>query len=112
MKNFVQSGRTVTVPAPAGGALSGDPVLVGSLFGVAAYTAGAGVDLEMQVEGVFDLPKAAGITFTVGAPVYFDTAAEAVTSAASGNKLIGSALAVAAGSDPVARVRLPGMVIT
>ena len=111
MKNFVQSGRTVTVPAPNGGAMSGDPVLVGALFGVAAYSAAQGFDLEIQTEGVFNLPKAATITFGIGDKVYFDPVAENVTSVTSGTKLIGQALAVAGSTDTLARVRLPGMVI-
>ena len=111
MKNFVQSGRTVTVPAPAGGALSGDPVLVGSIFGVAAFTAAPGLDVEVQAEGVFDLPKAPAVTFVIGDRVYFDAAAEKVTSVSNGNHLIGSALGNAGSADPTARVRLPGMVI-
>ena len=112
MKNFIQAGRTVTVPAPTGGALSSDPVLVGSLFGVAAYTAAQGAPLEIQTEGVFDLPKAASITFAIGDKVYFDPVAETVTSVATGGtKLIGQALAVAGSADTLARVRLPGMVI-
>ena len=111
MKNYIQPGDTITVPAPTGGALSGDPVLVGSLFGVAAYTAAEAADLEITTEGVFTLPKAAGATFAIGDKVFFDATAKVVTATASGNKLIGSALLVAGGSDAIARVRLPGMVI-
>ncbi len=112
VKNYIQAGRTVTVPAPTGGALSSDPVLVGSLFGVAAYTAAQGAPLEIQTEGVFDLPKAATITFAIGDKVYFDPVAENETSVSSGGtKLIGQALAVAGSTDTLARVRLPGMVI-
>lgn len=59
MKNYVQPGRSVTVSAPVGGALSGDGVMIGSLFGVAAFNAEAGEDLEIETQGVFDLPKTA-----------------------------------------------------
>ncbi|ODA67103.1 hypothetical protein A7A08_01849 [Methyloligella halotolerans] len=57
MKNFVQPGNTITVPAPTAVA-SGDGVLVGSLFGVANYDAAPGEAVEIDAIGVFDLPKA------------------------------------------------------
>jgi predicted RecA/RadA family phage recombinase len=37
MKNFLQTGNSVTVPAPTGGVASGVGVLIGALFGVTAY---------------------------------------------------------------------------
>lgn len=41
MKNFIQRGDMITVTAPTGGVTSGQGVLVGNLFGVAAKTATA-----------------------------------------------------------------------
>lgn len=38
MKNFIQRGDMITVTAPTGGVTSGQGVLVGNLFGVAATT--------------------------------------------------------------------------
>ena len=108
MRNFVQPGDTVTVPAPSGGVTSGDGVLVGSLFGVAAYSAAEGGEVEITTVGVFDLKKAAGATFTIGAKAYYDATAKAVSATASGNKLIGAALRDANSSAPTARVRLDG----
>ena len=46
MKNFIQSGRTLTVSAPAD-IKSGDLVVVGSLFGVAYCDAAIGADVEI-----------------------------------------------------------------
>ena len=111
MKNHVKPGHTVTVPAPTGGVLSGAPVLVGSLFGVASYSAAEGADVEIVTIDVFDLPKAAGAAFAIGDKVYYDTTAKNMTATASGNKLVGSAAGIAASGDATARVRLPGMVI-
>jgi predicted RecA/RadA family phage recombinase len=56
------------------------------------------------------LPKAATVTFAVGAAVYFDATAGNVTSVSTrGNKLIGAATQCAGASDAVAIVRLNGV---
>lgn len=111
MLNFVQPGKVVTVPAPSAGANSGDPVLVGSLFGVAAYSAEAAAPLEIACVGVFDLPKNNVDTFAIGDVVYFDSTNKVVTATATNNKRIGTALLAALASDPTARVRLDGFAI-
>jgi len=106
MKNFVQQGCNITVTSPTGGVASGDAVLIGSLFGVAAYTAAEGASLEIATEGVFDLAKVAADSFAVGDKVYWDGTAKKVTSTATSNKWIGIATEVAAVDEVTARVRL------
>ena len=105
MKNFVSEGDNVTIPAPTGGVVSGQCVLVGSLFGVAGTTAAAGDNFVLEVEGIFDLPSAA-VAFTVGALAYWDAAASLVTSVKTGNTVIGVAVAASAATDGVVRVKL------
>lgn len=53
---------------------SGQPVLAGSLFGVAVKAAANGDSVGLAIEGVWALPKqgGAGVTFAQGAKVYFD----------------------------------------
>ena len=41
MKTFIQNGDVITVTTPAGGVASGDAVIVGNLFGIAAFTVSA-----------------------------------------------------------------------
>jgi predicted RecA/RadA family phage recombinase len=112
MKTFIQSGNVVTLAAPAA-VKSGDGVLVGSLFGVAAYDAAAGADVECSIVGVYELPKASG-AINQGAKVYWVAADKNCSGAdASGaNKLIGAATETAGGADAKVRVRLNGVAIT
>lgn len=105
-KNYVQPGSVVTVTAPVGGMKSGDAVLVGSLFGVAAFDAAEGADVEINTTGVYDVAKVSAQAWTVGAPIYWDVAAKLATTNAAGNTLIGVALAVAANPSAIGRVRL------
>src|SRR5579885_1983538 len=72
MKNFVQEGKTITVTAPAD-VISGQLVVVGSIVGVAAFTAASGADVEVTVEGVFELPKVATDVIAQGAKLYWDS---------------------------------------
>lgn len=107
MKNFVKPGHVMTVPAPAD-VQSGDLVVVGSLFGIAAFSALAGADVEIKCGGVYDVPKVSAQAWTVGAPVYWDPAAKAVTNVAGALTKIGVAAAVAANPSAFGRVRLNG----
>ena len=107
MKNFIAIGNVITVAAPAA-VNSGDLVLVGSLFGVAAADAASGTDVQLNTGGVYDLPKAASQAWTVGAKVYWYNTAKVATTTTSGNTLIGVATVPvdgAAGSI-IGRVRL------
>ena len=97
MKNYVQPGDIVPLPAPAGGVVSGNGVMIGDLFGVAQHSAAAGEMFECAVKGAFDIVKAASQAWTVGQLIYWDSVAGAATTTASGNKLIGKAI-VAVGS--------------
>jgi predicted RecA/RadA family phage recombinase len=100
MRNFIQQGVNITVTAPAN-VLSGDGVLVGSLFGVAATHAQEGQQVECTTTGVFALP---GSGLTQGQKAYWDDTNKVVTGTASGNHLIGHAIADAA--NGLVRVRL------
>ncbi len=111
MKNLVQPGRTITVTAPAT-VDSGDGVLIGSLFGVAAGDAATGESLDLVTEGVFALAKNSASVFTVGAFVYFNaTDGNAHSNAdedsnSGGTVRIGVAVAVAGAGATTVRVRL------
>ena len=109
MKNFVQPGNTVTLTAPYAVA-SGDGLLVGSIFGVAAGTAALGETVEAALTGVFDVTKIGSQAWTVGAKVYWDDANKRTTNVATSNTLIGVATEAVAGGagDTIGRVRLNG----
>jgi predicted RecA/RadA family phage recombinase len=107
MKNYVQRGENVTLAAPYAVA-SGAGALVGSLFGVASTTLGNGESGEFVTTGVFDLAKVGSQAWTVGAKIYWDDTNKYCTTTASGNTLIGVALAaVGSGAgETIGRVRL------
>lgn len=106
MKNYVQPGDNIPVAAPSGGTVSGNGYLIGSMFGVAAATADAGAEVNLATRGVYTLTKVSAQAWTVGAKVYWDDTNKNVTTTASGNTLIGVAVAVAANPSATGLVRL------
>ena len=109
MKNYVQPGSTLTLTAPYA-VTSGDGLLVGSIFGVAAGDAASGATVEAALIGVIDLTKVGSQAWTVGAKVYWDDTNKRCTTVATDNTLIGVAVEAVAGGagDTIGRVRLNG----
>ena len=107
MKNFVQPGNTITLTAPYAVA-SGDGLLVGAVFGIAAGTAASGEPVEAALVGVYDLKKTASQAWAVGDKVYWDNTAKEATKTTTSNTLIGAAVAAVAGGAgyTIGRVRL------
>ncbi len=109
MKNFVQPGHALAVVAPSGGLVSGQAVLIGNLFGVAAYSAAATTPAEIVTNGVFTLPKpTSAISFSQGDKCYWDATAGDITSVSTSNKWVGVAVSAASTSAPTVDVRLNG----
>ena len=109
MRNYVQKGDTLTLPAPAD-VESGDVAIVGSFIGIASGDAASGDDMDLALVGVFTVPKVATDAFTVGAKVYWDAGAELATTDddTGGNPLLGVATAAAGNPSSTVDVRLNG----
>jgi predicted RecA/RadA family phage recombinase len=111
MKNFVQMGDTVTFTAPAGGAASGIPLVVGSLVVVPVLSAAEGYECEGVTTGVFEFDKLSTDTPAQFDKAYWDAINGRVTTTATGNTLIGVFMhALATGTDK-AEVRLNGVAV-
>ncbi|MBR2117674.1 MAG: DUF2190 family protein [Afipia sp.] len=107
MKNFLNDGNVLTVPAPAD-TVSGQFLLVGAaLFGSAVGDALSGTDLALKVSGVFtDAPKATGAAWAVGDILYWDDAAKKFTKTSSANTRVGVAVAAAQSGDATGTVKI------
>lgn len=107
MKNYVHNGENITVPAPAA-TISGDPVLIGSLFGIAAGDALKGEPLDLVTTGVFTLPKVSTDAVEIGDELFLNDAGLVTTTAGT---RIGVAVKSAANPSGEAEVRLTGFVV-
>ena len=91
MKNYLADADIVKLPAPSGGAVSGQFILVGLLAGVAQVDAAAGVLVPCVREGMFALPKATGAAWAKGDRLYWDATAGNFTKTSTSNTAIGKA---------------------
>ena len=109
MKNYVQPGNTIILIAPYA-VTSGDGLLVGSIFGVAAGDAANAETVETALIGIFDLNKTASQAWSAGDKVYWDNTNKEATKTATANTLIGVAVEAVVGGagDLIGRVRLNG----
>lgn len=109
MKNYVQKGENLTLPAPYA-VTSGGGVKTGLIFGVAAGDAASGAEVDLVTQGVFDLPKVSTDNFAIGAAAHWDDAAKLVTSDddSGANPKIGVTVAAAANPSGSVAVRLNG----
>lgn len=106
-KNYVQKGTNLTVPAPTN-VTSGSGLQIGAIFGVAQGGALSGEDVDITVEGVFELPKVSALAIAVGDKVYWDAATKLVTKTVGSNMAIGASVTAAANPSGTVNVRLNG----
>lgn len=109
MKNYIQPGKHLTIPAPIA-VTSGAFVVVGAITGVAQFDAAIGDDLVIVRDGVYSLPKTSAQAWTVGVKLYWDATNSVVTSTAGSNLLIGAAAAAAANPSSTGIVLLDGVI--
>jgi predicted RecA/RadA family phage recombinase len=107
MRNYIQPGDSLAVAVPyVGGVTSGQGVLVGALFGVAAVDGAQNATVEAQTVGVFDITKEPALAITAGARVFWDNTNRRITTTATGNFQVGIATAAALAADATVRVWL------
>lgn len=109
MKTYIQNGHVITVPAPVGGIASGDGLIVGNIFGIAAYSAAEGDPIELATTGVYKLPKDSTAVLAVGTRVAWDNTAKEVNTLGAGRFPIGVAVEAAASGVTSVPVRLDGV---
>lgn len=112
-QNLVADGRTITVPAPTGGAVSGVPFLLGGLLLVPITSADEGDPVACATEGVFTLPKLSTDDMsTQGVPVFWnDSNAEVQLTGAATTVRVGSVFAAAGAATTTVQVRLNGTAV-
>ncbi|WP_428673699.1 DUF2190 family protein [Reyranella sp.] len=105
MKNFLQSGETVTVTAPEA-ADSGEFLVVGGLYGVAVAAAENGAPVVLNRCGVYLLPKATGAVWAQGDELFWDVSAKKFTKDATKLSVQAVAFAAALTGDTTGAVLL------
>lgn len=109
MKNHIQNGDIITVPAPAGGIACGEGAIIGNIFGIAAFAAAVGEPVELATTGVYQLPKATAAVLAVGARVAWDNTAKNINVPGAGRFPVGIAAEAAGNGITSVAVRLDGV---
>ncbi|MDQ3230369.1 MAG: DUF2190 family protein [Pseudobdellovibrionaceae bacterium] len=107
-RNYVSSGETVEIPAPAGGVRAGIVYKIGDLVLIASTNAAEGELVSFFTRGVFDFPKGAG-AITPGAKVYWKPAGNVEASGAATDPLLGVALLDTAANASTVKVLFRGV---
>jgi predicted RecA/RadA family phage recombinase len=110
MKTFNTPGEALTLTAPIGGVVSGEPYLIGSLLVIAGNSATAGTSFQGSPSGLYHGTKVPTETWTAAAKVYWDESERLFTldSDTGANPLVGvSASAVPAAVTLLAPVGSP-----
>ena len=103
MSLYRQPGDILTIPAPTGGVIAGRVYLIGVLALVPLKDADEGKQTAFAVGGVWELPKATGVSFEVGELAFYDVSAHEINKTAAGRVPVG---AVVASTDTTATVRM------
>lgn len=107
MQNYLGDGDVLTIIAPTA-VVSGQPLLIGAMFGVCLASAAQGQPVEFWLKGTYQLPKNSPEVWAQGVGLYWDNTNAFVTLTSSGNIRIGVAAAPAANPSSVGNVRLNG----
>lgn len=104
---YYQRGETLDY-IPEEAMETGAVVPLGTRIGIAAAPIPAGELGHIHVTGVFIMTKADGEAIDLGAAVYYDAEADAITTTEGSNTPAGYAAASAAAGDATALVKLLG----
>ena len=100
MKTYIQPGNSLAFTVPyASGVTSGQGVLVGALFGIAAVDGAQNAVIECQTIGVFDISKEPALAISAGARVFWDNTNRRITTTATSNYQVGIATLPALAAD-------------
>jgi predicted RecA/RadA family phage recombinase len=104
MKNYIQSGETLTL-TPSADVAAGTGYLFGAgLFGIAANDVVSGAAGEFAMEGVFEVAKTSALAISVGDRLFWDATNKCVNKTATAQQQVG--IAVEAAANPSATVKM------
>lgn len=105
MKNYTGSGDIVEVTAPAN-VVSGQPVLVGLIFGIAVRAASSGQVVPIQITGRVRVNKDTNLVISQGDRVFWDAANAWVDKTAAAQVPVGRALETTINTTPTIEILL------
>ena len=105
---YWQKGETLDYTATEKAVTNGQVVSLGDRIGVAGNDIAKGETGALHVTGVFIMEKAASVTVTMGAALYYNTTDGNITTTSTSNVPAGYAAAPADSADETVLVKLLG----
>lgn len=106
MKNFIQTGDTLTL-TPAAAVASGVGYLFGAaVFGVATNDVANGVAGEFKTEGVVEIGKTSALAISVGDRLFWDSVNKVVNKTSAAQQCVGVAVTAASNPSPTVYMKL------
>lgn len=107
MTKYKQPGNVLSLTAPE--EISANEVVkVGQIIGMAIAAAASGAQVEVAVVGVFEFPCLSTDVIAAGDLLYWDATNKRLTKTASGNTLVGYAVAASGSGVSTVDVKLTG----
>ncbi len=106
MRNYIAPGKSITVTTPTGGVMSGDGMLIGTLFGVAQFDAVEGAEVEILTEGVVEIGKTSALSMSVGDRLFWDGTNKVVNKTATAQVCVGVAVSASANPSDTVKMKL------
>lgn len=107
MQNYLGDGDQLIITAPAA-VVSGQPLLIGSMFGICLASAAQGQPVVFLLKGIYQLAKPLAEVWAQGVALFWDNTNLVATLTSAGNTRIGVAAAAAANPSSAGNVRLNG----
>jgi predicted RecA/RadA family phage recombinase len=107
MQNYLGDGDQLIIIAPVA-VVSGQPLLIGSIFGVCLASAAQGQPVEFWLKGIYQLAKPLTEVWAQGVALFWDNTNLVVTMTSANNTRVGVAAHAAANPSSVGNVRLNG----
>jgi predicted RecA/RadA family phage recombinase len=106
MKTGIQVGNILSLTAPAGGVVSGVPVIINDITVVPATDAAVGLPFEGAVEGVYEVPKTTPEVWAEGEKIYWDPGTSKATNVVGALFKMGVVAKAAVSAATVGNVKL------
>ena len=110
MKNYIQTGKSLDLTAPAGGVLSGQAIKVGAIVGFVSADTVAGDKFVLNTKGVFLCNTDTGTAWAEGDLVYWDDTNKVFTKTSASNTKVGAVVIAKLAADTTSTIYLPGIV--
>ena len=108
MQNYLGDGDVLLLPSAPAPLVTGQGLLIGSMFGVVLASVAQGQPFVLWLKGIYQLPKNPSEVWTIGVGLYWDNTNTFLTVTSEGNTRVGVATAATVNPSSVGNVRLNG----